>query len=41
MKQDINIDALMADVLAHEAAADARAAGWVEDTGPAYFRLPR
>ena len=35
------IDALMADVLAHEAAADARAAGWVEDTGPAYFRLPR
>lgn len=35
------IDALMADVLAHEAAADARAAGWVENTGPAYFRLPR
>ena len=35
------IDVLMADVLAHAAAADARAAGWVENTGPAYFRLPR
>lgn len=36
------IDALMADVLAHEAAADARAAGWTDEpTGPAYIRLPR
>lgn len=35
------IDALMADVLAHEAASDARADGWAEPTGPAYFRLPR
>lgn len=35
------IDVLMADVLAHEAASDARAAGWGVDTGPAYFRLPR
>lgn len=34
------IDILMADVLAHEAAADQRAEGWV-DTGPSYFRLPR
>lgn len=36
------IDALMADVLAHEAAADARAAGWTDaPVGPTYFRLPR
>lgn len=35
------IDALMADVLAHEAASDSRAAGWAVDTGPTYFRLPR
>lgn len=35
------IDILMADVLAHEAASDARAAGWAAETGPAYFRLPR
>lgn len=34
------IDAAMASVLAHEAAADARASGW-GDTGPTYFRLPR
>lgn len=34
------IDLLMADVLAHEAAADQRAEGWVE-AGPAYIRLPR
>lgn len=34
------IDVLMADVLAHEAAADQRAEGWAE-SGPAYFRLPR
>ncbi|WP_436702426.1 hypothetical protein [Nocardioides sp. BYT-33-1] len=35
------IDALMADVLAHEAASDARASGWHVDTGPAYIRLRR
>lgn len=35
------IDIAMADVLAHEAAADMRAAGWTVDTGPKYFRLPR
>lgn len=36
------IDLLMADELAHEAAADARAAGWVDVvTGPTYFRLSR
>jgi hypothetical protein len=36
------IDLLMADVLAHEAAADARTHGWTaEAAGPAYFRLPR
>lgn len=36
------IDALMADVLAHEAAADARLAGWSDvPVGPSYFRLPR
>lgn len=34
------IDVLMADVLAHEAAADQRAEGWAE-SGPTYFRLPR
>ena len=34
------IDILMADVLAHEAAADQRAEGWA-DAGPTYFRLPR
>jgi len=34
------IDVLMADVLAHEAAADMRADGWLE-TESAYFRLPR
>jgi hypothetical protein len=34
------IDLLMADVLAHEAAADQRAEGW-QDAGPTYFRLPR
>lgn len=35
------IDVLMSDVLAHEAAADQRAAGWPDDSGPTYFRLPR
>lgn len=34
------IDIAMADVLAHEAAADQRAEGWAE-AGPTYFRLPR
>ena len=34
-------DAAMAAVLAHEAAADARAAGWAASKEPAYFRLPR
>lgn len=36
------IDAAVTTVLAHEAAADTRAAGWVVDTGgPKYRRLPR
>lgn len=35
------IDVLMADVLAHEAASDARADGWADPVGPTYFRLPR
>lgn len=35
------IDAAMAAVLAHEARADALAAGWVAHAGPSYFRLPR
>lgn len=35
------IDAAMAAVLAHEARADAIAAGWTATTGPTYFRLPR
>ena len=35
------IDALMADVLAHEAAADALAAGWSSEPKQTYFRLPR
>ena len=34
------IDILMADILAHEAAADQRSAGWTE-AGPAIFFLPR
>lgn len=40
-KPSINqkIDVLMADVLAHEAAADARAEGW-GDNGPSIFFLP-
>lgn len=36
-----HIDLAMADVLAHEAAADARAEGWSAVPEPAYFRLPR
>ena len=39
--QHQKIDAAMADVLAHEAACDTRAAGWAIETGPAYIRLPR
>lgn len=35
------IDILMADVLAHEAAADMRALGWVANPKPKYFRLAR
>ena len=35
------IDAAMASVLAHEAAADARAAGWSTEPVETYFRLPR
>lgn len=35
------IDVFMSDVLAHEAAADQRVAGWPDDDGPTYFRLPR
>lgn len=35
------IDAAMATVLAHEAAADARAAGWTTEPAETYFRLPR
>lgn len=35
------IDVAMSDVLAHEAAADARASGWAEQEETTYFRLPR
>lgn len=35
------IDILMADVLAHEAAADMRAEGWSADESPSIFFLPR
>jgi hypothetical protein len=35
------IDAAMATVLAHEAAADARVAGWTVEPQETYFRLPR
>lgn len=38
--QNQKIDILMADILAHEAAADLRAAGWVTDTEPSIFFLP-
>ena len=34
------IDITMATVLAHEAAADARAEGWTATPGPSYFMLP-
>ena len=36
--EHMKIDVLMADVLAHEAAADARAAGW-DESGPSIFFL--
>jgi phage terminase large subunit-like protein len=35
------IDAAMAAVLAHEARADALAAGWSAEPAETYFRLPR
>ena len=35
------MDVAMSDVLAHEAAADARAAGWADESESTYFRLPR
>lgn len=35
------IDAAMADVLAHEARADALAAGWTDAPTETYFQLPR
>lgn len=35
------IDILMADILAHEAAADMRVSGWAESRESTYFRLPR
>ena len=35
------IDILMADILAHEAAADMRVSGWSESKESTYFRLPR
>ncbi len=39
--QKQKIDAAMATVLAHEAASDARAAGWSAEPEQTYFRLPR
>lgn len=39
--EHMKIDILMADVLAHEAAADMRALGWEPNPGPAYIRLSR
>ncbi|GAA2008035.1 terminase [Nocardioides kribbensis] len=35
------IDAGVTSVVTHEAACDARTAGWGQQTGPTYFRLPR
>ena len=35
------IDAAVTTVLAHEAAADARATGWSTEPTETYFRLPR
>lgn len=37
--EHMKIDILMADILAHEAAADARGAGWGDDSGPTIFFL--
>lgn len=39
--QHQKIDAAVTSALVHEAACDARAAGWTEHVGPTYFRLPR
>lgn len=39
--QNQKIDVAMASVLAHEAAADARAAGWTDEPTNTYFRLSR
>jgi len=39
--RDRKIDAAITTVLAHEAAADERAAGWQSTGGPTYFRLSR
>ena len=38
--RDRKIDAAMTTVLAHDAAADARATGWDTNAGPTYFMLP-
>lgn len=37
----VKIDAAVTTVLAHEAASDARAAGWTDKPVETYFRLPR
>ena len=39
--EHMKIDVLMSDVLAHEAAAQAREAGWSSEPTETYFRLPR
>lgn len=39
--QHQKIDAAVTSVLTHECASDMRAEGWVDDSGPTYFRLPR
>lgn len=39
--RDRKIDAAVTTVLAHEAAADARATGWSTEPTETYFRLPR
>lgn len=39
--EHMKIDILMADVLAHEAAADMRALGWEANPAPKYMRLAR
>jgi hypothetical protein len=40
-KSSRKIDSVVGDALAYEARADALAAGWVEETGPSIFFLPR